>query len=195
MMVQLAEHGLIPIDLAKTLIDDAFKAAKDLRQRQEAQQFAEQEALENGLPPPALGYDGPSPPIPSSTSSSTTNIDSTTNRTASSITPVVSDPDAPSDIRYTVLSHLFILCIADGIYDARERVLLRTVAKYLSIPWTDVIQLEINIAEQLRVQDYLSNLRKDEFTVGKRNLKDSKGRWLFMGLATLGKYGKKGRQS
>ncbi|TPX64763.1 hypothetical protein SpCBS45565_g05660 [Spizellomyces sp. 'palustris'] len=155
MIKSLAAHGLVPSDLSKSLIDDAKKAAQIIKDRQERRQRAEQEALENGTP---FELDG---------------IEDT------------DDNMDPTDIRYTILTHLFILCIADGRYDARSRAVLKSVANDLEVPWLDVIKLERAIAEQLRIYEDSEEVKGDVEVIGKRNMADSKKRWLFTGLATL----------
>ncbi|KAJ1558417.1 hypothetical protein HK096_001038, partial [Nowakowskiella sp. JEL0078] len=98
---------------------------------------------------------------------------------------LLDDFDSPSDIRYTVLSHLFIMCISDGVLDSRSRTLLKQVANYLQIPWLDVLQIEKAIAEQLRVAETAGQLKQNVAVVGTRNKIEGKRRWLYMGLATL----------
>ncbi|KAJ3088414.1 hypothetical protein HK102_008808 [Quaeritorhiza haematococci] len=169
MIRQLAEHGLVPSDLSTSLIDDAKKAAANLQRLQDEQQKREQEALDQNLPMPDPIFDDQ----PGNVGGSTTSLNGETTS------------DAPADVRYTILSHLFILCIGDGNYDARERALMRSVAEQLQVPWFDVIQLENTIAEQLRVHEDADELRKDDKTIGKRNTMDARGRWLTIGLTTL----------
>jgi hypothetical protein len=154
MIQQLADHGLVPSDLSKSLIEEAMKAGQLLKEAEEEKQRQEQDALDHGQLP-------------------TNNL---------------SDPnfDSPSDVRYTVLSHLYILCICDGMYDARSRSTLRKVADELKVSWLDVIKLENAIAEQLRVHETTAEVKPDAETIVERNAKEEKGRWLFMGLATLG---------
>jgi hypothetical protein len=84
-----------------------------------------------------------------------------------------------------MLSHLFVVCISGGTYDARERALLMRLAEYLEVPWHDVTTLERTIAEQLRINEELSVLRKDDNIIRERNNKDQTMRWVAMGLATL----------
>ncbi|KAJ3415175.1 hypothetical protein HDV05_005455 [Chytridiales sp. JEL 0842] len=153
MIKQLAEHGLVPSDLSRSLIDDAAKAGQQLKQAEEERQRLEQQALDDGKPPAG--------------------------------DPVM-DLEKHSDIRYTLLSHLFILCICDGLYDARSRSTLRKVAEELNLSWADLIRLENAISEQLRVHDSTTEVKPDAETIVERNAKEQRGRWLFMGLATLG---------
>ncbi|KAJ3171392.1 hypothetical protein HDU87_008350 [Geranomyces variabilis] len=163
MIKSLADHGLVPSDLSKSLIDDALKAARVITERQEARQRAEEEALEKGLPPDLID------------SANDDGDSGTAEGTAGD----------PTDIRYTILSHLFILCIMEGRYDARSRTVLKNVARYLEVPWADVVQLEEAIATQLRIYEDSEAVSGNVEIVGKRNEADTKRRWIFTGLATL----------
>ena len=91
----------------------------------------------------------------------------------------------PMDIRYTILSHLFLLSVCDGVYDARSRSMLRTVAENLEIPYLEVIRLENCISNELRVYDEEQQITHDESVVGERNTKEGKGRWLYASLGVL----------
>ncbi|KAI9007167.1 hypothetical protein BC832DRAFT_433011 [Gaertneriomyces semiglobifer] len=155
MFQKLAEHGLKPADLAKSIVDDARRAAQVTKDRQTMRQKAEEEALEQGVPfdPSMFEQDG--------------------------------DDAEPTDIRYTILTHLFIICIADGFYDARSRAVLRGVAEYLEVPWLDVVKLESTVAAQLRIYEDSEEVRGRQDLVGKRNTADQRQRWIFTGLATL----------
>ncbi|KAJ3023945.1 hypothetical protein HKX48_009153 [Thoreauomyces humboldtii] len=95
------------------------------------------------------------------------------------------DVPEPTDIRYTIISHLFILCIMEGLYDGRSRTVLKTVAGYLEVPWLDVVRLEAAIADQLRIYEDSEAVTGDVQLSDKRNQADNRKRWLFTGLATL----------
>nr|KAJ3421114.1 hypothetical protein HK105_004453 [Polyrhizophydium stewartii] len=103
--------------------------------------------------------------------------------------PLVSDDAAmdsgPSDVRYTILSHLFILSISDGHYDARARTIMRTIAKDMEIPYLDLVKLEGVIADQLRIYENHEAVKPDGEVVGQRNKVEGRNRWLLAGLATL----------
>lgn len=98
----------------------------------------------------------------------------------------VSPLDRPVDIRFTVLSHLFLLSISDGLYDARSRALLRQVSVHLNINWLDFVLIESTIADQLRIYEEGEVFGHNEQVVGDRNKIDGRNRLLFAGLATLG---------
>ncbi|KAI8611927.1 hypothetical protein BC830DRAFT_616322 [Chytriomyces sp. MP71] len=180
MIVNLATHGLMPTDLSKGLIDDAQRALERLQKMQAEEAWIKQQE--------AKWIDSYSTSITSSTPGTCTKGPPQT-------TPPIPCADI-TDIRYTILSHLFILCICDGLYDTRSRTLLRAVANELQISWWDLARLEDTIAEQLRRQESEGgdvgaggpggDVKPEEKTVRERNAKDSKGRWLYMGLATLG---------
>lgn len=94
-----------------------------------------------------------------------------------------------SDIRHCILSHLFILSIAEGNYDARSRSLIKLLAKMLKVSFKNVCFIEKIVAEQIRVyanDDSQTELKKDEDAVISGNKKISKGRWMFAAAATLG---------
>jgi hypothetical protein len=88
------------------------------------------------------------------------------------------------DIRYTILSHLFLLCICDGNYDSRGRAMLRTVSQNLEIPYLDVVNIENCIANELRVYD-ATQVKHDDTVVEERNKVEGKRRWLYAGMVTL----------
>jgi hypothetical protein len=90
-----------------------------------------------------------------------------------------------TDIRYSVLSHLFLMAISDGFYDARARSMLRTVANNLDIPYSDLVHLESFITHELRLYEEPQEVRPDEKVVGERNKVEGRNRWLYAGAATL----------
>jgi hypothetical protein len=91
-----------------------------------------------------------------------------------------------ADVRYTILSHMFILSISDGFYDSRSRSLIKNVAVLLRVPAHDIILLENVIGDQLRLHDMNEKLAQEDQVVEKRNKLESRNRWLFAGLATVG---------
>jgi hypothetical protein len=100
--------------------------------------------------------------------------------------PTAASTERPVDIRFTILSHLFLLSISDGFYDARSRALLKRVAQLLEINWLDFVTIEKTIAEQLRIYEQEGHIKHNEDVVGERNRIDGRNRILFTGLATLG---------
>ncbi|KAJ3018374.1 UNVERIFIED_CONTAM: hypothetical protein HDU68_011193 [Siphonaria sp. JEL0065] len=160
MIENLALHGVLPQDLARSLIDDSEKALARAQAK-----------------------------AAKSSSASLSSHSSASSKTASAKSVLVSDF---KDIRFTVLSHLYIVCVCEGLYDSRSRTLLRSVARYLLVDWWQISALEDAIADQLkRKEEYEKALRNggvvksEDKTVADRNLKDSQSRWIYAGLATL----------
>ncbi|OCH95710.1 DUF726-domain-containing protein [Obba rivulosa] len=95
------------------------------------------------------------------------------------------DKDVTLDIRWTVLCDLFLILVADSVYDARSRVLLETVALKLGLGWLDVVKFERRVTEALEIQEGVERLeQKEVIEVAQKNSR--KRRYMMLGLATLG---------
>jgi hypothetical protein len=95
------------------------------------------------------------------------------------------DKNVTLDIRWTVLCDLFLILIADSVYDARSRVLLEKVAKKLGLGWLDVVKFEQRVTEALEIQEGVENVENNEVIDG-RQKSSRKKRIVMLGLATLG---------
>jgi hypothetical protein len=91
------------------------------------------------------------------------------------------------DIRWTVLCDLFLVLIADSVYDARSRLLLEKVASYLDVSWLEVCRFEKRVIDALEMQEEANkeNWNEDEHLENRRKLA-KKRRLMVMGLATVG---------
>lgn len=91
------------------------------------------------------------------------------------------------DIRWTVLCDLFLVLIADSIYDARSRALLERVGKDLEISWLDICRFEKKVTDALEMQQNAEreNWNEEEHMENRRKLA-LKRRYVMMGLATVG---------
>jgi hypothetical protein len=91
------------------------------------------------------------------------------------------------DIRWTILCDLFLVLVADSIYDSRSRVLFERVGKALEIDWIDICRFERKVTEALEMQQQAEteNWNEDEHMESRRKLALKK-RYLVMGLATVG---------
>ncbi len=91
------------------------------------------------------------------------------------------------DIRWTVLCDLFLVLIADSIYDARSRLLLERVAQDLDISWLDICRFEKKVTDALEMQANAEkeNWDESEHMETRRKLA-LKRRYVMMGLATVG---------
>ncbi|KAI1432609.1 DUF726-domain-containing protein [Xylaria sp. CBS 124048] len=91
------------------------------------------------------------------------------------------------DLRWTVLCDLFLVLIADGIYDARSRVLLERVSKDLEIPIMDICRFEKRVTDALEMQQQAEqeSWNEEEHLENRRKMALKK-RYVMMGLATVG---------
>ena len=95
------------------------------------------------------------------------------------------DENVTLDIRWTVLCDLFLVLIADSVYDARSRVLLEQVALKLGLGWLDVVKFESRVTEALEIQEDVETLEQEGLVEGARKA-GNKRRYMMLGLATLG---------
>jgi len=128
----------------------------------------------------------------SSTTSNPTQItakvlaDTTTTSLAGVTTTLSSvDKDVTLDIRWTVICDLFLISVADSVYDARSRVLLERVAEKLGLGWSDVIRFESRVTEALEIQEDIEKLEQQDIVEGVQKARKGR-RYMMMGLATLG---------
>ncbi|KAI1456436.1 DUF726-domain-containing protein [Annulohypoxylon moriforme] len=91
------------------------------------------------------------------------------------------------DLRWTVLCDLFLVLIADSIYDARSRVLLERVGNDLDVPWIDICRFEKRVTDALEMQQQAEkeNWNEEQHLENRRKLAQ-KRRYVMMGLATVG---------
>lgn len=118
----------------------------------------------------------PSASLPPSTLTSTPLTTQSLSRT---------NPTLTLDIRWTILCDLFLILIADSVYDARSRVLLEQVAFKLGLGWLDVVRFEKRVSEALEIQEDVETL-KNEISVEEARKKGKGRRYMMLGLATLG---------
>lgn len=95
------------------------------------------------------------------------------------------DKDVTLDIRWTVLCDLFLILIADSVYDARSRVLLEHIALKLGLGWIDVAKFESRVTEALEIQEGVEKTENQDI-IDEASKALRKRRYMMMGLATLG---------
>ncbi|KAG7100211.1 hypothetical protein E1B28_001986 [Marasmius oreades] len=111
--------------------------------------------------------------------------------TATSSIPGVSttlssaDEKVTLDIRWTILCDLFLILIADSVYDARSRVLLEQVALKLGLGWLDVVRFESRVTEALEIQEGVEKMENQDIIDVRMKAARNK-RYMMMGLATVG---------
>ena len=213
MIESLAEHGVQAADLAPALMTthtvanpeyDPVEGKKQEIQRkldeEEAIRNEEKEAADIAEGFAKINAPRTSPNTPTFPKSPTTPAPAPYQTTANVLqktspesVPGVStslsaaDKDVTLDIRWTVLCDLFLILIADSVYDARSRVLLEAVAIKLGLGWLDVVKFEQRVTEALEIQESIDKLEQKDVIDG-RMKSAKKKRIAMLGLATLGAY-------
>ena len=195
MIEQLAEHGIQPVDLAPQLkINSRVKNPG-------------RNSVSSGRPSfssPRASLSSPRPPSPLKSPKNLPVPDTPGSQPQSPLPPYeehgVEDfpaahipselPDTQTidvDIRWTVLCDLFLVLIADSLYDARSRRLLEIVGSYLDVPWLDICRFEKRVTDALEMQEAADkeNWNEDDHMENRRKLARNR-RLMMMGLATVG---------
>ncbi|ODO04703.1 hypothetical protein I350_05312 [Cryptococcus amylolentus CBS 6273] len=89
------------------------------------------------------------------------------------------------DIRWTILCDLFLVLIADAVFDARSRTFLTQVAAALGFDWLDVVRFENRVTEALEIQEGMEKKEQKEIIDGRKKAARNK-RYAMMGAAALG---------
>lgn len=209
MIDSLAVHGVQAIDLVPSLMTTHTVAnpeydPAEARRQAEAQDVKKDTATRQNsnhskLRPPSLRLsdDHCLPQVPSPTSATQKTFQTTAkvleetfvDSTSMGVTTTLSstEKDVTLDIRWTVLCDLFLILIADSIYDARSRVLLESVALKLGLGWLDVAKFESRVTEALEIQEGVEKMENSEI-IDDSSKAARKKRYMMMGLATLGKF-------
>ncbi|KAG2032982.1 hypothetical protein BDR03DRAFT_968630 [Suillus americanus] len=202
MIDSLAVHGVQAIDLVPSLMTTHTVANPEYdpveaRRQAEAQGLkkdttSRRNSKDDKLRPSSLVSDGCSPPqTPASPSTFQTTArvleGTAVDSTSMGVTTMLSsaEKDVTLDIRWTVLCDLFLLLIADSVYDARSRVLLESVALKLGLGWLDIVKFEARVTEALEIQEGVEKMENQEIIEGSSKAARKK-RYMMMGLATLG---------
>lgn len=191
MIEQLAEHGVEPGDLTPTLMQNSrvknpmaeeFSSARasvasprldadadDERVKSCASQPQSSELSQTPPPPPYEEHEGDTLPEV---------------RTPTQL-PRTKDIDI--DLRWTVLCDLFLVLIADSIYDSRSRVLLERVGMSMGVSWLEICRFEKRVTDALEMQEAAAkeNWNESEHMETRRKLA-LKRKYMMMGLATVG---------
>ena len=91
------------------------------------------------------------------------------------------------DLRWTVLCDLFLVLIADSVYDARSRTLLERVGSSMEVSWLEICRFEKRVTDSLEMQEAANKETWDEAAhMENRRKMALKRRYMMMGLATVG---------
>ena len=86
-----------------------------------------------------------------------------------------------------MLCDLFLVLVADSVYDSRSRTLLERVGAALKISWLDICRFEKRVTESLEMQESANKESWNEAEhLENRRKQALKRRYMIMGLATVG---------
>ncbi|KAF9024047.1 DUF726-domain-containing protein [Hymenopellis radicata] len=178
MIESLGEHGVLPMDLVPALMTTHTVANPEYDPTQ-----ARSHSESDDVPTPTT----PITPNPHRGYQTTAQVlqDTTTSIPGVSTTLSSADENVTLDIRWTVLCDLFLILIADSVYDARSRVLLEEVAMKLGLGWVDVVRFESRVTEALEIQEDVERMENEDIIEGRKKSAKKK-RYMMLGLATLG---------
>lgn len=188
MIEQLAEHGVQPGDLVPPLMQNA--------------RIKNPLAEDANTPRKSTTSSATSPSLKDGRNSASTEADKSSGRTSPPpyeadeggyVPEVYTQSELPTsknidiDLRWTVLCDLFLLLIADSIYDARSRTLLERVGEAMDVSSMQICRFEKRIIDALEMQEAASKETWDESEhMEKRRKMALKKKYMIMGLATVG---------
>lgn len=193
MIEQLSEHGVISSDLTPQLMANA-RVKNPMADRKSSVSSSRPASMASPKPTTS-GFSSPRPETPRNFGEETpAEPPPAYDKHEGEELPAVRLPDQlpgseklDIDIRWTILCDLFLVLIADSIYDSRSRVLFERVGKALEIDWIDICRFEKRVTEALEMQQQAEqeNWNEDEHMESRRKLALKK-RYIVMGLATVG---------
>lgn len=187
MIEQLTEHGVQPSDLTPTLRQN-FRVLNPMAADSDA-------SLPDKFKRMSTFSSAPSSPIekPSRQSMSRWSTATPPPKEESSDTPDVKDPTEIMndktlniDLRWTILCDLFLVLIADSVYDARARTLLERVGKMLDVGWEDICKFEKRVTDALQMQESTEQNWSEKEHIVNRDKQARNKRFMMLGLATVG---------
>ncbi|EFY90233.1 DUF726 domain protein [Metarhizium acridum CQMa 102] len=180
MIEQLAEHGVMPKDLTPALHANSRVHNPMAEDRTSVDRSTRSISKSPGPPTPNDEKPAEMPPPYES-------IDHSEVPDAQTPSQLPTTEKIDIDLRWTVLCDLFLILIADSIYDARSRVLLERVADSLEISWIDICKFEKRVTDALEMQQAAEkeNWNEDQHMESRRK-QAQKRRYMMMGLATVG---------
>lgn len=99
---------------------------------------------------------------------------------------ISSDDKLEIDVTWTAICDLFLVLIADSVYDSRSRTLLMEFAKYLSVDNLDIYQFERRITDALQLEDASDQVWDESDILKDRRKRQRRRKYMYVGLATVG---------
>jgi hypothetical protein len=183
MIEQLTAHGVMPQDLTPVLMANARVKNPMAETPEKSPSGSGSAASSRPVSVASPGFERPATPPPAYDPDAGTELSAPVQMPSQMATTQKID----IDLRWTVLCDLFLVLIADSVYDSRSRVLLERVGKDLEIPWIDICRFEKKVTDALEMQQQAEkeNWNEEEHMEVRRKA-DLKRRYMVMGLATVG---------
>lgn len=177
MIEQLAEHGVVPRDLTPALLANS-RVANPMAADNKSSHRKSTSSLAPRSPDEELPAEAP-PPYET--------LDAEELPDVKTPSQLPSTQKIDIDLRWTVLCDLFLILIADSVYDSRSRVLLERCGQSLEITPIDICRFEKKVTEALEMQQAAEkeNWNEEEHMESRRK-RALKKRYMMMGLATVG---------
>ncbi|KAI4200759.1 MAG: hypothetical protein LQ346_002317 [Caloplaca aetnensis] len=184
MIEQLTEHGVQPGDLTPALMQNA-RVKNPLAEddpKTTKSPFPDSEKQTPPKSPAASAETGDAESLPAYEPT-----DGSTMPEVRTPSQLPSSQKIDIDLRWTVLCDLFLLLIADSIYDSRSRRLLERVGESMAVAWLDICRFEKRVTDSLEMQEAANKETWDEAEhMENRRKLALKRRYMMMGLATVG---------
>ena len=182
MIEQLAEHGVHAADLVPPLMQNARVANPMAESPSSSRPSISKQSPERKSSVPPSPNPSATPPPPAYKEHMDDELPDV--RTPSQM-PTSAKIDL--DLRWTVLCDLFLVLIADSMYDARSRLLLERVGQAMDISWVDICRFEKRVIDALEMQEAAVKENWDEADhMENRRKLALKKKYMMMGLATVG---------
>lgn len=89
------------------------------------------------------------------------------------------------NIRWTIICNLFLILIADSVYDSRSRVFLQRVGKAIHLSSLEITMFEKKITDELILQENFETFKNSNNALKLRDNLSKNRRYILMSLATI----------
>ncbi|KAK9458226.1 hypothetical protein V1511DRAFT_455090 [Dipodascopsis uninucleata] len=167
MIEQLSAHGVETMDLTPTLMQNA-RVKNPMNEASRTSGSSELNASRSDTPLPE--YSPTASP----------------NNEVVPLSSISNKETLDIDIRWTILCDLFLVLVADSVYDSRSRTLLEAVGNALQVNWLDISKFEKRLTDAIDIEESSYQIWKEDDIIEVRRKKSLKKKYMYMGLATIG---------
>ncbi|CCH43904.1 putative membrane protein [Wickerhamomyces ciferrii] len=99
---------------------------------------------------------------------------------------IACDQQIEIDVAWTVLCDLFLVLLADSVYDSRSRTLLQKFGDHIGLSELDIHQFERRITSSLQMEDATEQVWDEKEHLESRKKRAKKKKLMYVGMATIG---------